>query len=117
MATVRTPTPRGSDAGNKRKRKRPNKPKTMSSCSASSTVDTQLQSLESWQRALTIDIRELRREGARVRIELEKVDDTAEAAVEKAENWRSSISGWDSWTRSWRDTSKAASMRSSLWPS
>ncbi|GMF65689.1 unnamed protein product [Phytophthora lilii] len=30
-------------------------------------------------------MRELRREGARVRVELEKVDDTAEAAVERAE--------------------------------
>ncbi|KAF4130508.1 hypothetical protein GN958_ATG20310 [Phytophthora infestans] len=83
MATVRTPPPRGSEPNNKRKRKRLNKPKSTSS--TSSPVEAQLETLEKWYRALTIDMSEIRREGARVRIELEKVDDTTEAAVEKAE--------------------------------
>ncbi|KAK1941589.1 hypothetical protein P3T76_007455 [Phytophthora citrophthora] len=79
MATVRPPPPR--EAANKKKRKRIQQVK-----SSSSSVDEQLHTLEQWHRALTVDISELRREGGRVRVELEKVDDVAEAAVEKAEN-------------------------------
>ncbi|KAE9356632.1 hypothetical protein PR003_g2233 [Phytophthora rubi] len=93
MATVRTTAPRGAEPsggggnGNKRKRKRVGKSKETppASPSASSAVDAQLQTLENWHRALTVDMRELRREGARTRMELEKLDDTAEAAVERAE--------------------------------
>ncbi|KUF92613.1 hypothetical protein AM588_10006525 [Phytophthora nicotianae] len=85
MATVRAPHPRGSEPNNKRKRQRPNKPKSMATSSTESSVEAKLETLEKWHRALTIDMSEIRREGARVRIELEKVDDTAEAAVEKAE--------------------------------
>ncbi|KAL3670508.1 hypothetical protein V7S43_004822 [Phytophthora oleae] len=79
MATVRPPSPR--EPGNKRKRKRVHK-----ATPSSSSVDDQLHTLEQWHRALTVDITELRREGGRVRAELEKVDDVAEAAVEKAES-------------------------------
>ncbi|KAL4155605.1 hypothetical protein PRNP1_007713 [Phytophthora ramorum] len=86
MATVRTAAPRGSEPANKRKRKRLSKSKSSSAPASPSGVDAQLQTLENWHRALTVDVRELRREGARVRLELEKVDDTAEAAVEKAES-------------------------------
>uniref|UniRef100_H3H3K1 Uncharacterized protein n=1 Tax=Phytophthora ramorum TaxID=164328 RepID=H3H3K1_PHYRM len=86
MATVRTAAPRGPEPGNKRKRKRLSKSKSSSAPASPSGVDAQLQTLENWHRALTVDVRELRREGARVRLELEKVDDTAEAAVEKAES-------------------------------
>ncbi|KAG4053650.1 hypothetical protein PC123_g11209 [Phytophthora cactorum] len=85
MATVRTPPPRGSEPANKRKRKRLHKSKSMATSSATSLAEAQLETLEKWHRALTVDMSELRREGARVRIELAKLDDTAEAAVEKSE--------------------------------
>ncbi|EEY54956.1 uncharacterized protein PITG_08533 [Phytophthora infestans T30-4] len=110
MATVRTPPPRGSEPNNKRKRKRLNKPKSTSS--TSSPVEAQLETLEKWYRALTIDMSEIRREGARVRIELEKVDDTTEAAVEKAERCAAQAKA-ALWRRKWSDTDRAASTRSS----
>ncbi|POM73327.1 Hypothetical protein PHPALM_9832, partial [Phytophthora palmivora] len=79
------------EISDKRKRKRLHKTKSMAASSSSvSSVDAQLKTLENWHRALTIDIRELRREGARVRHELEKLDDTVEAAVEKAEQCKGS---------------------------
>ncbi|KAG7375847.1 hypothetical protein PHYPSEUDO_015125 [Phytophthora pseudosyringae] len=85
MATVRTTPPRSAEpGGSKRKRKRMHKSKAAAPAAASA-VDAQLLTLEKWHTALTADVRELRREGARVRLELEKVDDTAEAAVERAE--------------------------------
>ncbi|RMX61977.1 hypothetical protein DD238_008188 [Peronospora effusa] len=88
------PSPRAPESSNKRKRKRKSQSKalsTSSSCtpssiSCSSSVDTQLQTLENWHRVLTIDLREVRREGSRVRMELEKVEHTVESAVEKAEH-------------------------------
>ncbi|CAI5739936.1 unnamed protein product [Peronospora destructor] len=87
-----TSMPPPSEPSNKRKRKRQSRLKglsTSSSCPPSSTssllVATQLETLENWHRALTIDLREVRREGSRIRKELEKVEDTVEAAVEKAE--------------------------------
>ncbi|KAG7396795.1 hypothetical protein PHYBOEH_001713 [Phytophthora boehmeriae] len=83
MATVRTTTPR-TDGGGKRKRKRVGKSKT-ASLSSPSSIEAQLTTLENWQRSLTVDMRELRRECFRVRREVDKVDDVAEAAVEASE--------------------------------
>ncbi|EGZ22133.1 hypothetical protein PHYSODRAFT_492885 [Phytophthora sojae] len=123
MATVRTTVPRGAEpngggggGNNKRKRKRVGKAKEAAAAppsAASVSVDAQLQTLENWHRALTVDMRELRREGARVRVELEKVDDTAEAAVVRAEHWKSSARSCWCWTRSWSASGRAASTRSS----
>ncbi|RLN93048.1 hypothetical protein BBJ28_00005475 [Nothophytophthora sp. Chile5] len=89
MATVRTTAPRGSDGKRKRKRS----PKPQSSAMAASAGDGgdaaalrgQLETLENWQRAITIDMKELRKECLKVRRELEKLDDVAESAVEQAE--------------------------------
>ncbi|RLN36938.1 hypothetical protein BBJ28_00002094 [Nothophytophthora sp. Chile5] len=89
MATVRTTAPRGSDGKHKRKRS----PKPPSSGMAASASDGgeaaalrgQLETLENWQRAITIDMKELRKECLKVRRELEKLDDVAESAVEQAE--------------------------------
>ncbi|CAI5729431.1 unnamed protein product [Hyaloperonospora brassicae] len=70
-------------ATGKRKRKRMSKPLATPTSAASSTIDAQLQTLENWHRALTIDLRELRREGSRVRADVTKVHDTVHAAVEE----------------------------------
>ncbi|KAF4319255.1 hypothetical protein BBO99_00006242 [Phytophthora kernoviae] len=83
MATVRTTTPH-TDSG-KRKRKRVSKSKTPS-LSSPSSVEAQLATLENWQRSITVDMRELRRECLRVRRELDKVDDVAEAAMETSKS-------------------------------
>ncbi|CAH0473863.1 unnamed protein product [Peronospora belbahrii] len=94
MATVRTTSlDEHSRADKKRKRKQNGKSKDLSispSCAVSSTscscLNPQLETLENWHRALTIDLREVRREGFRVRLELEKMNETVEEAVEKAQD-------------------------------
>ncbi|KAG6612802.1 uncharacterized protein IUM83_03320 [Phytophthora cinnamomi] len=121
MATVRTTAPRGAEpsggGANKRKRKRVGKSKEASplsssaSSAGSSSVDAQLQTLENWHRALTVDLRELRREGARVRIELEKVDDTAEAAVERADRSAQTAQAAQEHARAAAKTAKDADAR------
>uniref|UniRef100_A0AAV1TME6 Uncharacterized protein n=1 Tax=Peronospora matthiolae TaxID=2874970 RepID=A0AAV1TME6_9STRA len=78
-----------SESNSKRKRKRMSKLPAATTASLSSlprsfAVDAQLQTLENWHRALTIDMRELRREGSRVRSEVTKVQDAVQVAVEKA---------------------------------
>ncbi|TDH70049.1 hypothetical protein CCR75_000819 [Bremia lactucae] len=67
------------------KRKRLKNLNPMATSTAFPSIEDKFQTLEMWYRALNVDMSELRRECARVRLELEKVDDTAEAAVEKSE--------------------------------